>query len=447
MRQSGRHAEWWQAVDRRTFGKGTFAFAVLASMSGCKREDEIDADALDLQRQHGWNIGAEQNRLVFPQASATDATGSADWQRYTDPTRLIEAWRPHSATWEPFVVPTLMQSLQSSTLRSQIRPVFSPAMQQAFKRGETLRQDLLSQVSKGPETFFIVDLPGPEAVAFSAGMAGWADLIPAFDNWPHPYGVVRSHETLGALLYYAAYVQERKAALPEPVPALIMLDARRLTPYRDDPQEFDNRYLAALPLAKALQQRGIRHVMYVVPNRNQKLESDDLNDEFVEYKDAQITVAIFPLADLQEVPQTVVKTAPDGTTRTVTEQHYYYGGGLDSHLGFLLLYSFLAPRPTAYYSYGGGRRYTLADTRPPPPSSYTPRPRPTQFSGTRVGGGSGGVGRRKPSGFGRATVRTSGGRITGIGSRSGMGGATGSAARSRSSGRSGSFGRGGFFGG
>jgi hypothetical protein len=272
-------------------------------------------------------------------------------------------------------------------------------------------------------------------------MAGWADLIPAFDNWPHPYGVVRSHETLGALLYYAAYVQERKAALAEPAPGLLVLDAHRLAPYTDANMQFDNRYLATVPLAKALRQHGISNVMYVVPNRNQKVESDDLNDEFVEYKDAQINAVVFPLSDLQEVPQQVVKTAPDGATRTVTEQHYYYGGGLGSHLGFLMLYSFLAPRPAAsyYYPYGGGRQYTLNNTRPPTaPPSYTPRPRPTQFSGTRVGGSSG-VGRTKPSGFGRTTVRASSGRVTGIGSRSGATGA---------SGRSGSFGRGGgFFGG
>jgi hypothetical protein len=441
MGQSGRPAQWWQAVDRRTFGKGALAFAALASMSGCTREEEINADSLDLQRKHGWNVGAEQSRLVFLSPSPTDATGSADWQRYTDPARLIEAWRPRSATWEPFALPTLMQSLQSSTLRTQIRPIFSQSMEKAFKRGETLRQDLLSQVTKGPETFFIADLPGPEAVAFSAGMAGWADLIPVFDNWPHPYGVVRSHETLGALLYYAAYVQERKAALAEPAPGLLVLDAQRLAPYTDANMQFDNRYLATVPPAKALRQHGINNVMYVVPNRNQKVESDDLNDEFVEYKDAQINVVVFPLSDLQEAPQQVVKTAPDGSTRTVTEQHYYYGGGLASHLGFLMLYSFLAPRPGAYYSYpyGGGRQYTLSNTRPPAaPPSYTPQPRPTQFSGTRVGGGSG-VGRTKPSGFGRTTARASSGRITGIGSASG---ATGS------SGRSGSFGRsGGFFGG
>jgi hypothetical protein len=437
MRQAVRSKQWWQAMDRRTFGKGTLAFAALAGMSGCKGEEEVVGDSLALQRQHGWNLGAEQNRLFFRNVSSTDATGGTDWKPYTDPSRLLEAWRPRSRTWEPFMAPTLMQALQSSSLREQIRPIFSPSMEQAFKRGETLRRDLLSQVTKGPETFFIADLRGPEAVAFGAGMAGWADVIPGFDNWPHPAGVVPSHETLAAMLYYAAYVEKQKKEVPEPTPGLMLLDAQRLAAYSDASNQFDNRYVAVVPLVDALQQRQIQNVLYIVPDRSQSTERDDLNDEFVEYKDAKINVEIFPLSELQPVTETVAKTNPDGSTERVVEQRYYYGGGLGSHLGFLLLYSFLAPRPMAYYPYGGvggvgGRRITLDQTQPPGRApNYTPRPRPTQFSSSRVGG-TRGVGRTKPSGFGRTTVRTSGGKVTGL----------------HPSGRSGSFGRGGFgFGG
>lgn len=429
-----RSTQWWQALDRRTFGKGALAFATLATMSGCKGEEAIAGDSLDLQRRHGWNLGAKDKRLFFRHTSSVDATGSPDWKRYTDPSRLMAAWRPHSRSWEPYMVPTLMQALESESLRQQMRPIFSPAMEAAFKRGEVLRKDLLSQVTKGPETLFIADLPGPEAVAFGAGLAGWADLIPTFDNWPHPSGVVPSHETLAAMIYYANYVQERKKQVPEPAPGLLLLDSRRLSPYTDGGAQFDNRYVANVPLQGALRERGIRHVLYVVPNRHQKQESDDLNDEFVDYKANQIEVAIFPLSDMEPVPERVVEKQPDGTTRTVVHQHYYYGGGFGSHLGFLMLYSFLAPRPMAHYDYpyGGGRRVTFNNTRPTRRApSYTPRPRPTQFSGTRVGGGRG-VGRIKPTGFGRTTVRSRGGRITGVGR---------GAVRSRS----GSFGRGGFF--
>ena len=225
-----------------------------------------------------------------------------------------------------------------------------------------------------------------------------------------------------------------------------------LASYTDADDKFDNRYVATVPSATALQQRGVKNVMYIVPSREQKEESDDLNDDFVAYKDAKLKVVLFPLNDFQKVAQQVPKKEPDGTTHTVTETRYYYGGGLESHLGFLLLYSFLAPRPMLYYpppmgypypsSYppypppgggGGGmggsgwRSTTLGDVRAPStaPPNYTPQSRQTLFTGMKVGGLAG-VGHTKPSGFGRTTFRVSEGRVTSI-----------------SSGRSGSLGRGG----
>lgn len=449
MTQPARPTHWWHAVDRRTFTKGAVAFTALLSMSGCKSEQEQAADSLKLQQEQGWNVGAKESRLFFVNTVDEDATGSKEWRAYTDPARLIAAWQPRTEAWRTFFTPTLMQSLKDESLRAQMRPILTPGMREAFARGETMRRDLLSQVDKGAETFFTTDLLGPESVAFGAAMAGWADMIPGFENWPHPHGVVRSHDTLAALIYYAAYVEEQKKPLPESAPGLMLLDSQRLAPYTDADDKFDNRYVATLPSATALQQRGVKNVMYIVPSREQKEESDDLNDDFVAYKDARLKVVLFPLNDFQKVAQPVTRTAPDGTTQRVTETRYYYGGGLESHLGFLLLYSFLAPRPMLYYpppmgypspygyppgggvpSGGGGggwRSTTLGDVRPPStsPPSYAPRSRPTLFSGSRVGGQSG-IGRARPSGFGRTTVRTSGGRVTGLGS-----------------GRSGSLGRGG----
>ena len=203
MKQPGNETSWWQAVHRRTFGKGAVAFAALLSMSGCSSEEELNGDTLTLQRQHGWNVGAKDRRLVFSgKPMQRDAAGSGDWQAYTDPTRLIAAWQPRETAWQPFFVPTLIQALREESLRSQIRPMMSPRIQEAFRRGQTLQQDLLSQVTNASETFFIADLPGAEAVAFGAGMAAGLDVIPSFDNWPHPYGVVRSHDTLAALLTF-----------------------------------------------------------------------------------------------------------------------------------------------------------------------------------------------------------------------------------------------------
>lgn len=445
---------WWQAVDRRTFHQGALAFTALLSLSGCSSEKEHAAESLKLQQEQGWNVGAKESRLFFTNVTEDDATGSKDWRTYTDPTRLIAAWQPRTAAWQSFYTPTIMQALKDESLRAQMRLTATSVMREAFARGETLRRDLLSQVDKGAETFFIVDLPGPEAVAFGAAMAGWGDILPSFENWPHPHGVVRSHDTLAALLYYAALMQKQKEQLPEAAPGILLFDSRRLAEYTDEDQKFDNRYLATTPSAAALQQRGVKNVMYVVPTRAQKEESDDLNDDFVAYKNAKLKVVLFPLSDLQRVAQEVEKKAPDGSTQRVTESRYYYGGGMGSHLGFLMLYSFLAPRPTLYYpppvgypyppnypqypppggggastAGGGGWRSTsIGDIRPPstPAPSYEPQARSTMFSGTKVGGQEG-VGRVKPSGFGRTTFRTSGGKVTGIGGRSGSLGRGGSA--------------------
>src|SRR5919109_4929347 len=114
----------------------------------------------------------------------------------------MDAWRPRTEAWQAFFTPTLIQALQAGSLREQMRPILTRAMAEAFGRGEALRRDLLSQVTRAEETLFVADLPGPEAVAYGAGLASWADVVVNFDNWPHPHGVVRSHETLAAMLYY-----------------------------------------------------------------------------------------------------------------------------------------------------------------------------------------------------------------------------------------------------
>ena len=131
----------------------------------------------------------------------------------------------------------------------------------------------------------------------------------------------------------------------------------------------------------------------------------------------------------------------DGSTRTEQQRNYYYGGSPGFHPFFFYAYPFYSPSP-AYARRTGFAGGSTAFNRAPSvaPPRYVPAPRPTMFSGTRIGGrGASGVGRSKPSGFGRATVRVapSGGVV---GTRAGRSGYY-------SPGRSGSFGRGGGYGG
>ncbi len=217
---------------------------------------------------------------------------------------------------------------------------------------------------------------------------------------------------------------------------MMLLDKQRLNQYQDEDTQFDNRWLAKLPPADQLKQRGVTSLLYIVNDDAQKQELDDLNDEFVEFQKNGIQTRLLHLSDFKPYDESVKVAPPSGTqttggTQTIVERHYYYGGSPLYHWWFYNHY-FYNPYPRVVIYRGG---YSVPLTRPasPPPFSapaYRPVTRPTMFSGTRVGGASG-IGKTKPSGFGRTSVRTSNGRVTGI-----------------RSGRSGSYGRSsGWFGG
>ncbi|MEP7338285.1 MAG: hypothetical protein ABI977_11175, partial [Acidobacteriota bacterium] len=218
------------------------------------------------------------------------------------------------------------------------------------------------------------------------------------------------------------------------------LDSNRLAPYTDQDTQFDNRYLAKMPPADQLKQRGIQQVIYLTKDQTQKTELDDINDDFVEWQKNGINVRLLPLSDFKPYDEPLAAAGAAGAAAAGASsnvvRHYYYGGYPYSHWWFYNHYSY--GRPSYIYGYGGGRSF------PPPPATarptfsppaYRPVSRPTVFSAARVGASSGvsGVGRTKPSGFGRTSVRMgSDGRVSGT-----------------RSGRSGSYGRsgGGWFGG
>ena len=427
----------------KRLGKG-LAWAAGLSIAGVSiyklsgsDEAEVSQDSLDLQKKEGWNVGSTDRPLVFPGSGllATDSQHGTEWKNYLDSNKLIAVYQPPSGQWQPFFVPTLMQSLAQDSLRNQMQVIQTPEMVETNKRGEGLRE-LISQAQNPAQTLIVADLNGPSSVALGAAMADTAQLIPVFDNWPHPLGVVHSHETLSALLFYAREIEQKKTKLKDNAPALLLLDNQRLNQYQDEDTQFDNRWLAKLPPADQLKQRGVTSLLYIVNDERQKQELDDLNDEFVEFQKQGIQTRLLKLSDFKPYDEDV-KLAPQGgatggTQTIVRERHYYYGGSPFYHWWFYDHY-FYRPYPSVVIYRGG---YSVPLTRPssPPPfqpPAYRPMTRPTMFTGTRVGGASG-IGKTKPSGFGRTTVRTSNGRVTGT-----------------RSGRSGSYGRsgGGWFGG
>ncbi len=429
-------AEWFtKHISRRSVGKGLAWTAALA-MTGVTvaqfvggDEPEVSLDSLDLQKREGWNVGSKDRSLFYSEGLTTTDSQQKTWSAY-DPNYLISIYQPRQAAWQPFFVPSLIQSLSQPSLNSQVRMVNTPAMRETYERAEGLR-NLIAQSPGANQTLIISDLPGPSSIAAGAALADTAALVPVFDNWPHPLGVVRSHETLGSMIYYAHEIEAKQSKLGENAPAMLLLDSNRLSNYADQDSQFDNRYLAKVPPADQLKQRGIRNVIYLVKDQTQQQELDDINEDFVEWQKQGINVRMLRLSEFKPYQDTAT-AATTGAPASTVQQHHYYGG---------------SPWMTWWFfsHYGYGMPGVLRDARNAPiprpasrpnfdPPNYRPASRPTVFTSTRVGGASGaGVGRTRPTGFGRTSVRMSGdGNVTGV-----------------RSGRSGSYGRsgGGWFGG
>ncbi len=416
-------AGWFnKQLTRRTVGKGLAWTAVLGAAGvsiykvSSDDDSEISADSLELQKKEGWNIGSTDKLLVFNEGLSAIDSVQKTWSGL-DPNYLISIYQPRSSALQPFFVPTLIQSLAQPSLNAQIRPINTALMNDCYQRTEGLR-NLLSQTADAGQSLIVCDLPGPASVAVGAAMSDIAQVIPAFDNWPHPLGVVRSHETLGAMVYYAHEIEQKKSGLPDNAPIMILLDSNRLTPYTNQDNQFDNRYLAKLPTADQLKQRGIKQVIYLVKDQLQTEELDDLNEEFVDWQKNGLPTRMLRLSDFKPFDEPVIasKGSSTGTTGDSTQvhRHYYYGGSPYSHWWFYSHYYYSTPRQVVVVQ--GGRSVPLPRPSTAPsfsPPSYRPVTRPTIFSAARVGSSSG-IGKTRPSGFGRTSVRVAqNGRVTG----------------------------------
>jgi hypothetical protein len=432
--------------------------AATAGLTGCveliqSRDDmDVDVDALELQRREGWNVGQPGAQLSFPGASASDIAGGPSWRERI--ATLPQRMQPTQLALLPYYVPTLLQAAaapSSAELRAQLRPIATPEMARAFARGQALLT-LFGQVGFPTDSAVVIDVPGPEAVAVAAGMAARFEPVMTFDNWPHPLGVVPSHLTLGAVLYYAPIFEQARAARPQPAPPVFVLDANRLAPYGDADRQFDNRYLAKLPNAEGLARLGIKHLLYVRPDAGHAQELDDLNADFVALDQARIEIRMLALTDLTEStapppagPTEVAADNPDGgvvaelgeadqpppppeeiyfwPTGDGAGARFYFGGSWYWHCHFWDFYGWY-PSPRGYRG-TNGQRVHVAQPPPvhvaqPPPLSgaraYRPAVRATLFSGPAL----------PTRGLGHVSVRASrwDGHLTGV-----------------RAGRSGSFGR------
>jgi hypothetical protein len=389
-------------------------------------ERTITGRALDLQRERGWNVGHPQEALGFPSAAQSDVDGAP--VASAPGSDLAARLAPAQERLAPYNVPTLFQTLAAPAnkgLFDTVKPVFSPAMQAAYDRGRAV-VSLFEATGWPADTALLADLPGPEAVAFAAGVSGTFEPVFTFDNWPHPRGVVPAHLALGAALYYLPLFERAAKERSAGAPPVFVLDRDRLAAYTDDGTRFDNRYLAKLPPAERWKDLGVKHLLYVIPEGAPLRELDDLNDDFTGLKDEDVDVRILALGDLLKSdepppPTPVEKTDEKEPTRghvPAVHHHYWYGGSPSSHWWFWRHYGW-HPLPPAYTP--------VAPSRTTDAHAWTPSPRSTLYSSGVPGGVVPGR-RTQPRGFGMVTIRTP---------APGSGGGGGSG----SSGRSGSFGR------
>ncbi|WP_375772252.1 hypothetical protein NR798_15630 [Archangium gephyra] len=452
-------AQWWNEglsamsdpVSRRKALQALAVFGGVVAVGGialaATGEDEYLEmhDALQMQRQQGWNFGATDDTLTFSNQVNVPL-------KFEELSALATEMAPKQDPLKPFYQATLFQSVSTrGSLLNELRPIFTPEMEAAFNQGQALATLFAEQPEAARATAVLVDLPGPESVAFATALAGVFEPVFTFDNWPHPVGVVPAHLTLAAVTYYQSTLRKLAQSRTLPAPPVFVMDRQRLTAYTDQERQFDNRYMARMPSAEQLRKLGLQHVLYVLPGGSTPLqELDDLNEDFVAWRTAGLDVKLVAASDFRPDPSetatpgrasgqptatsdggtsdagTSVLASADGgtsdagtrlaTTGTSGARHWYYGGSRLGHNSFWIFYPWASTRTSTFTSPGPIRGRSSAgilstkDLAQTPSNvsggyAYEPIRRNTMFSA--IPRGATGAFRPFPAGFGKVAMRTS----------------------------------------
>src|SRR5438309_8064440 len=130
-------------------------------LADARDEVDVNVDALQLQRDEGWDVGQWGTPLAFSGSSDVDAAGTQAWREAM--VNLAGMLAPSSPTLQPYYVPTLFQSLigpAGQRLRAVMRPIHSADMDADFARGVALRAQF-GIVGWPKDTAIIIDAPGP----------------------------------------------------------------------------------------------------------------------------------------------------------------------------------------------------------------------------------------------------------------------------------------------
>lgn len=323
-------------------------------------EKEETRQSLKLQQDFGWNFDVPNQTVVYTDLAARDFVRSAL-------STLVEDLAPAGADLLPFYVPTLFQSPEAlpkvqlpdgsnasiRPIAEALRPIRTSSMIESEGRGKALAKLV---ASASPAVALVVDLDGPDAVAFASGAASLLDPVFLFDNWPHPNGVVKAHLALAAAVYHQPDLRAAKGAHPGKSPPMFVLDRTRLATYTDSPTQFDNRYTAKLPPASALRALGVSRVLYVAPLGAATVHLADLEASFAQYRDAQIDVRA---------------VMAEAFAKTGAGEDYHFGGMVERDGAFLSQYGWDA---TAVGSDTTNPPFNDRGKRWTPPTAPTPDP-------------------------------------------------------------------------
>jgi hypothetical protein len=200
-----------------------------------------------------------------------------------------------------------------------LQPRCAPGDRIAHQQGAQLAQ-LLSGSAATSGLAVIIDLPGPQAVAAAAAMAGAFAPVVTIDNLPHPAGVVPAADTLAALVYWRPELVATRTTRSPGAPPLFILEGERMRPYGNEPGRFDNRSRARLPDAAGFRALGVERILYVRQQRGAVAEADDLNGLFTACAGSGIEVRHLALDSLDRF------TALDGDqARRWFWQNYAWG--------------------------------------------------------------------------------------------------------------------------
>jgi hypothetical protein len=261
-----RMVAWWKR-------NGSRSLAVTSAITGAGWESALLAEIPSPTSSPPPSIENRASHVyLFPDATTRDVHGSESWRYVLDD--LAARLEPEDERLLPYYVPTLFVALANpanAELRESITPIDTPEMEEAYRRGRSIRVP-------SKDLAVVVDLPGPDAIAFSAALADRFIPVFDFDNVPHPAGVVPAHETLAAVLFELPRFENQKRLRPRGARPMFVLDANRDNFYAEETEVFDNRYPVKMPDCLILSRMGIRRLLYVYEDGEQIVDACELDD-------------------------------------------------------------------------------------------------------------------------------------------------------------------------